>query len=1322
MQKPLPLLTTSALGLITICILVIVTWNMFPVAMSQTLDKATQDQDSAAELSAAIEAQRQVAAKLTRSASFDQRFQKLSEKAQKNGIVSVIVKVRAGFKPEGYITSAADRLAQRKVIEEAQDRLLAGLSYEPSSLKRFDDIPYMAVTMDSYGLTQLQSSADVLDVVPNISMKLATGESVPQIKAGRAWRAGYTGAGKTIVVLDSGVDKTHPALLNKVETAEACFSTHDPVSGYESLCPGNADSSTAENSGKDCDKAELSGVGGCGHGSHIAGIATGVAKDAKILSIQVMSYVTGGECGLGTCLRSQTSDVMEALDHVYNNLRNSHSIAAVNISLVTDITGTYHDPCDADVGAPLKAKIDQLRSVGVPTVIAAGNDGFTNALGYPACISTSVSVGAVGDGSGEMPADTVWQDSNSADYLSLLAPGDGITSAIPGGGTTSASGTSQAAAHVSGAWAILKQMEPAMSVDDALNRLYTTGAPITDTRNGETFRRIQIDEALGVTVPEDMWEALYYNNPNLEGIPAVTQNEGDGFIDRFFNTGANPVQGIGAENYSVRWIRTPTFTQTGTYRFSVTGDDGVRLYIDDRSMIPDGWVDQPPTTYNVDVDLDAGDHEIRLEYYQGGGPAQVRLNWGIVSDLCIPSQDPPTTRWKGEYYNNAYLRGDAVAVKDNGVSDSLNFNWGGDPPNTDCNLTIFPDYFSVRWTRSVDFTQGKYLFTVSGDNGVRLKVGNDVMIERWTETVGTNTAEVSLAGGHTITLEYFETWGGASVSLSWALLAPDAPTNLGAFPAASTTAINLSWEHNRTNVSGFKIERWNGGGYSEIATVGANTTAYTDSPLAQETTYTYRVRAYNSAGNSAYSNDSSATTRLPTPSPLSATPISSSQIKLEWPNNSATESGYRIERLNGGSWGEIAVVGADATIHIDSSLPPGTTFTYRVRAYNSLGSSEYSNPSSATTQLPPCSYGVSPTSATFESGGGSRSIAVSTAAHCSWSAASNDTWFIQITSGASGAGNGSVNYSVNFYNEWDGHRQGTLTVAGRLVTIEQFGPPCPFIPPEFCPSPSAQPNGLDLSSAQAGPRGLTARYFGNATLSGRPALERTDSVVNFNWASNSPNKALAAGGFSARWSGQLAAPSSEAYTFYLYSEGGARLWVNNHLVIDRWRPPFERQTRSAPIELKAGEKADVRMEYYHTNGDAEIRLLWSSPSTSKQIIPRQHLYPEAATNEISPADAKQQTGMLLPPGSDSSPKAPHPQPIAEMASPLSRVGLALLITCGVLAILLRINRGQARKRFATAATCVVLRLRKWMNTAISSGDEPRLRMFAVLKSVSRQGR
>jgi hypothetical protein len=272
-----------------------------------------------------------------------------------------------------------------------------------------------------------------------------------------------------------------------------------------------------------------------------------------------------------------------------------------------------------------------------------------------------------------------------------------------------------------------------------------------------------------------------------------------------------------------------------------------------------------------------------------------------------------------------------------------------------------------------------------------------------------------------------------------------------------------------------------------------------------------------------------------------------------------------------------------------------------------------------------CGYMVFPTGRSFGETGGFASVEVSAAAGCSWSAVSNADW-ITIASGDSGAGNGSAFYSVDEYGLL-GTRSGTISVAGRAVTITQSG---------AVPIP---PTALDQSATGAGTAGLTARYFSNTTLSGQPALDRVDPTVNFNWASNSPDKLLPSDRFSVRWNGQLAAPSSEAYTFYLYSDGGARLWVNNQLVIDRWQPPFEPQTRSAPVELKAGEKAPIRVEYYNAGGEAAIHLLWSSASTRKQIISQQYLHPEAATNKSAPADTSKQTGMLPPPGSDVGSKA-----------------------------------------------------------------------------------
>jgi len=138
-RQRIPILTASALAFIAIWIAVIGAWDIFTEARSQT--PAPQEQMFPAELSVASDAQRQTSAKLIRSESFDKRFRKLSENAQKKGIVSVIVKAPAAFRPEGKIASAAEALAQRKVIEEAQDLMRSWLRYVPCRLKRHEYLP-----------------------------------------------------------------------------------------------------------------------------------------------------------------------------------------------------------------------------------------------------------------------------------------------------------------------------------------------------------------------------------------------------------------------------------------------------------------------------------------------------------------------------------------------------------------------------------------------------------------------------------------------------------------------------------------------------------------------------------------------------------------------------------------------------------------------------------------------------------------------------------------------------------------------------------------------------------------------------------------------------------------------------------------------------------------------------------------------------------------------------------------------------------------------------------------------------------------------------
>lgn len=189
---------------------------------------------------------------------------------------------------------------------------------------------------------------------------------------------------------------------------------------------------------------------------------------------------------------------------------------------------------------------------------------------------------------------------------------------------------------------------------------------------------------------------------------------------------------------------------------------------------------------------------------------------------------------------------------------------------------------------------------------------------------------------------------------------PAAPTALAA-SAASSSQINLTWTDNATNETGFKIERCTGAGctsFSQIATVGANVSSYANTGLAASTSYSYRVRAYNEAGDSGFSNTASATTQaasaLPAaPSSLTAVAVSSSQVNLAWVDNSTNEDGFKIERCTGvkcTNFVQVATVGANIKAYSNTGLSAKTTYRYRVLAYNASGTSAYSNIVKVTTK------------------------------------------------------------------------------------------------------------------------------------------------------------------------------------------------------------------------------------------------------------------------------------------------------------------------------------------------------------------------------------
>ena len=147
----------------------------------------------------------------------------------------------------------------------------------------------------------------------------------------------------------------------------------------------------------------------------------------------------------------------------------------------------------------------------------------------------------------------------------------------------------------------------------------------------------------------------------------------------------------------------------------------------------------------------------------------------------------------------------------------------------------------------------------------------------------------------------------------------------------------------------------------------------------------------------------------------------------------------------------------------------------------------------------------------------------------------------------------------------------------------------------------------DPPTATATGTGLYGEYFNNKDLSSRK-LSRTDTTVNFDWGSGSPDALIAADTFSARWTGWVHAPSSGNYSFHTFSDDGVRLWVDNQLIINNWTDHGGTEN-SGSITLTAGNKYDIKLEYYENGGAATIKLSWTPPGLTKQIIPQERLYP-----------------------------------------------------------------------------------------------------------------
>jgi uncharacterized repeat protein (TIGR01451 family) len=359
-----------------------------------------------------------------------------------------------GYKSTQY------QLLKQKVDSELPSTDLA-------KVKEYSHLPMSVLHVSSLtALNGLTAHLKIKAIYENGQAHRVLAQSLPLINQPVVAAAGEQGSGTTVAVIDDGIDFTNAAF-------GSCTAPSVPAtcSVSTSILFGTGTTNTT-------------------HGTNVSAIVLGVAPASKIAMLNAFSGAT-----------ASFADIISAINWAIAN-QSTYNIVAINMSLGDGTQNT--SPCYT--GNAFSTPIKNANNAKIAVVAAAGNDAYINALGSPACTPGVISVGAVYDSNlnnqgypngviwgtnlctdTTTAADKVTCFSDSASFLTMLAPGALITAA----GITDG-GTSQASPHVAGAVAVLRSAFPTESLAQTQTRMTSSGVMITDSRNGIITPRLNL--------------------------------------------------------------------------------------------------------------------------------------------------------------------------------------------------------------------------------------------------------------------------------------------------------------------------------------------------------------------------------------------------------------------------------------------------------------------------------------------------------------------------------------------------------------------------------------------------------------------------------------------------------------------------------------------------------------------------------------------------------------------------------------------------------------------------------------------------------------
>jgi glucose/arabinose dehydrogenase len=723
---------------------------------------------------------------------------------------------------------------------------------------------------------------------------------------------------------------------------------------------------------------------------------------------------------------------------------------------------------------------------------------------------------------------------------------------------------------------------------------------------GGAIHRVTYNSGGGGTCALGQFEAKYYANTTLSGTPSIDRCEAQ--INNDWGTGGPA--GLPVDGFSASWSGQFAFN-AGTYTFSATADDGVRVFVDGNAVI-DQWKDQGATTYVAQRTLTAGTHTVRVDYYENTGDAVAKASWQPVTT----GSNCPSGQFEAQYFNNTAFTGAPVVDR---CESQVNNDWGTGSPAAGINV----DNFSAVWQGAFSFQSSTYTFTATADDGIRVYVDGNLVIDQWKDQPpSTYTSQVPItAGTHTVRIEYYEHTGGATAKVSWSATGGinQPPTATIDSPASTLTyavgdsiafsghatdpedgaepASRLTWtliiHHCPTPTSchTHTVQSWPGIASGSFSAPDHSYPSYLE----------LQLQATDAGGLM------TTTSVLLNPKTVNLT-FASSPTGLALAVNAASITTPSTQTVIVNSINSVSASASQAL--------GGTTYTFASWSDGGAASHNITAPATATTYTATYTQqqgGTCP-GGQFEAKYFNNMTMAGTPVLDRCETQINNDWGLGSPApsvnvdGFSAVWSGSFSFAAGTYafnataddgirvfvdgavviDQWRDQAptsfgaQKTLTAGSHTVRVEYY---------ENTGGAVAQVNWQPVATSVTCTTGqFEAQYFNNTSFSGAPVLDRCETQVNNDWGTGSPAPSIAVDNFSAVWSGSFSF-TSKTYTFSVTADDGIRLYVDGAILIDQWKDQAP-TTYTATKAMTSGTHT-IRIEYYEKTGGATAKASWN---------------------------------------------------------------------------------------------------------------------------------